>query len=621
MSINIIKIMTQIKETLLKDRKKELNFDIVKKAKHYSENNVDRILYKLYFDHFKQENEDLQDEVVETFVNINDSNLLLNNKNLHLKFLKEINLFFSKELISTYEELEGKYSLTDFKNLELAYNSKTKSELPEDLRDNRVQLKEKYELCRKEMILPLIRKSDNKKILGVMRPSIKMSKIRHHDIIFLTGDIISQYYMVKGLSFLENNTDTMEEINPNELLNSMLQFMIDKNYNDLQMALFDSQYYQITAKKDGINKTIATRVSFVTAKKITEAILRRIEEDVKTTKSDISKKLTHQTAISTRFFRTQLLVQSKTGMNSLYIHRTVNLRLLGENSLIKNFHKLGFGEKVELLIKKSITSSSNGFYFIAGETNSGKTTALYSMLYYLYSYMKNELGREKKIMTIDNPLEYDIDGFISVDIQDTKGTERELTVDDIIAAFLRSDPDIVCLTEMRKRAEFEAFFRVGLRGHPAFATLHANSVLSSIELLEGSTDINPYELRGNMRLILHTDLIPKKCKHCEGKGYINNNPKENCEHCENGKTGMLPVFELVYFNQKGDGDFGFDAKVDNIYDFGKLAEEGKIIWIKKREVIETLNNQGLVFEEDYNKFSGNSQKELMKEFGKKGQLS
>lgn len=610
-------LFIKIKNALLKDNKKNINFDIIKKAKNYSENNVDKILYGIYFTHFKEENEDLQNEVIETFVNIRDSNLLLNNRTLHLKFLRQINTFYNKDIITTYEDLEGQYSLQDFKNLELAFNSKTKSELPEELRENRQKLKEKFEICRREMMLPLTRKSDGKKVLGLMRPSISMAEIRHHDIVFLTGDIISQYYMVKGLSFLENNVESMEEINPNELLNSLLQFMIDKGYNDLQMALYDSQYYAITAKKNGINKTIASRISFATAKKITEATLRRIEEDVKTTKSDISKKLTFQTAIATRFFRTQLLAQSKTGMNSLYIHRTLNLRLLGENSLIKNFTKLGFGEKVENLIKKSITSSSNGFYFIAGETNSGKTTALYSMLYYLYSYMKNELGREKKIMTIDNPLEYDIDGFISIDIQDTKGTERELSIDDIIAAFLRSDPDIVVLTEMRKAEEFEAFFKVGLRGHPAFATLHANSVLSSIELLESSTDINPQELRRNMKLILHTDLIPKKCTHCNGKGFLDEAETIICEQCENGKTGMIPVFELVYFNQKGDGLVGYDAKLDNIYDFEGLANDNKIIWIKKSEVIEELNKTGIVFEEDYNKFSGRSQKLLMEEFAKK----
>lgn len=605
------------KANIIKNKKPSLNFDIVNKPKNFSENNVDKILYRIYFDYYKKENEDLQNEVIETFVNVGDSTLLLNNRNLHTLFINEINEFYKKDFITTYEELDTKYALTDFKNLELAFHSRTKSELPEELRENRIALKEKYEICRKEMILPLIRKSDGKKILGVMRPSINISKIRHHDIVFLTSDIIAQNYMIKGLSFLENTIEsTQEEMNPNELLNMTLKFMIDKNYSDLQMYLFNSQYYEIAAEKNGVNSVIASNVSFFTAKKLTEALLRRIEEDVKSIKPDISKKLTYQSPIETRFFRVQLLAQSKTGMNSTYMHRTVNLRLLGENKLIKNFSTLGFPPKVQDLIKTSLTSSSYGFYFITGPTGKGKTTTLYSMLVLLHTYNKEVFNKITKIMTIDNPLEYDIDGFISIDLQDTKGTERELSVNDVISAFLRSNPDIVCLTEMRGEKEFEAFFRIGLRGHPAFGTLHANNVLASIQLLESMTppSITNLEIRSNLRLIISMDLIPKKCNCCDGKGYINDNEKESCEACEGGIIGKIPIFELVYFNQKGEGSKGFDAKEDDIYDFEKLKQEEKIVWVKKSDIAESLYRDGIIFKHDYEKFSGKAQLELINDF-------
>lgn len=614
MSASILKIFNKFSMNKLQN-KKNINFDIVNKSKNFSENNVDKILHKLYFNHYKSENDELTDDVIETFVNVADSSLLLNNRQLHSDFINEINRFYKKPFLTTYDELESEYFLTDFKNLELAFNSRNKSELPEELRENRTVLKEKYEICRKNMILPLVRKSDGAKILGVMRPTIDMSKIRHHDIIFLTSDIIAQNYMIKGLSFLENTTDSMEDINPNELLNRILKFMIDRNYSDLQIALYDSQYYEITAEKNGSNTQLASRVTFFTAKKITEAILRRIEEDVKTTKSDISKKLTYQSPIETRFFRVQLLTQSKTGMNSLYIHRTINLRLLGENKYINDFSKLGFPVKVQELIKKSVISSNVGVYLLVGGTGSGKTTTLFSILYFLYTYMKTEFNEIVKIMTLDNPLEYDVDGFISFDIQDTKGTERELTVEDAIAAFLRSKPNIVCLTEMRKPAEFDSFFRVALRGHPAFGTMHTNSALETVQFLESNTkDVTSLEIRGSLKLIIHMDLPSIKCKKCDGIGYLNDNVKEKCDACENGKSGKIPVFELVYFNQKGSSQTGFDANTDDIYNFEKLKEEGKIIWIKKSEVAEALNKQGLLFEKDYLKFSGKAQENIMESF-------
>lgn len=607
-------IKTMFHKIVKRNSSKHVNFSLIKNSSIQSENVVDKTLYKFYFNHYKKDNEDLTDEVIESYININDSTLLLNNKNLHLEFIKELNKSFNKEIITNFEYLEEHYSLQDFKNLELAFHSKTKSELPEELRENRIELKEKYELCKKEMFLPLIRKSDNKKILAVMRPTKEMIKIRHKDMVFTTGDIISHYYMIKGLSFLENHTETMDEINPNELLNQILQFMIDKGYNDLQMLLFDSQYYAITAKKNTINKTIASRISFMTSKKITEAVLRKIEEDVKTIKSDISKKLTYQTALGSRFFRIQLLAQSKTAMNSLYIHRTLNLRLLGDSSLIKDFKKLGFGDVVEDLIKSSITSSTSGFYFITGETNSGKTTTLYAILYYLYVYLKETEGKEKKIMTIDNPLEYDIDGFISVDLQDTKGTQRELTIDEIISAILRSDPDFVVFTEMRKKDEFEGFCRVGLRGHPAFATFHANSVIESIQFLEDNVETNKLQIRRNMKLAMNNNLVAKKCSCCGGKGFIDE--KTQCIQCEDGVSGMLPIFELVYFNQKGEKEHGFDPKYDDINDLEKLHKEGKIIWIKKSEVAEKLYKEDLIFEQDYLKYSGKKSKMILENYNK-----
>ncbi len=176
--------------------------------------------------------------------------------------------------------------------------------------------------------------------------------------------------------------------------------------------------------------------------------------------------------------------------------------------------------------------------------------------------------------------------------------------------------DIVCFPEMSGEKELEASVRIGLRGHPAFGTLHANNVLASIQLLESMTppSITNLEIRSNLRLIISMDLIPKKCNCCDGKGYINDNEKESCEACEGGIIGKIPIFELVYFNQKGEGNKGFDAKEDDIYDFEKLKQEEKIVWVKKSDIAESLYRDGIIFKHDYEKFSGKAQLELINDF-------
>lgn len=593
---------------------KKVDFKKIGKAKTHKKSgelsSTNKILYDIYFNHYRNlpEYEDASDEIINSLVDIDNIFLLLNSKALHLDYLTKINDFYKKEIISDDEMLDAEYSLQDFKNLEIGFSAKTRSEMPEKLRNNKNMLKEKYEICKKEMMIPLIRLSDNKKILGIIKPTIHMSKIRHHDVVFLTSDLVSQFYMIKGLEFLENNISTNESTNeetsPNDLLNSMLQFMIDKGYSDLELYLHDTQNYGIKARKNGSLRTIAKKVSMITAKKITEALLRRIEEDVKTTKSNIAKKLTFQTTATTRNFRVEMIAQSKTGIHGLHIHRAIDIRLLGDNSFIKDFSNLGYGERVEKIIKDGITSSKTGFYLIAGATNSGKSTTLFSILYFLQSYLE-QIGEDKKIKTIENPLEYDIDGFISVDLQDTAGTDRALTIPQIIASFLRGDPDIISLSEMRYKEDFEAFFQVGLRGHPTFGTLHTNSVKETITFLEEQCNANVHQLRGNLKLLMHTDLVKRICKCCKGKGYLNDDKEELCLECDGeGEKGKIPIFELVFFNQKEDGEFGFDSRVDDIFDFEKLVSEGKILWVKKKDVATHLYEQGEISESDYELYTG-----------------
>jgi type IV pilus assembly protein PilB len=235
---------------------------------------------------------------------------------------------------------------------------------------------------------------------------------------------------------------------------------------------------------------------------------------------------------------------------------SVVLRVLDRSQLDLKLDALGMMaddlEKVELLIRKP-----NGIVIATGPTGCGKTTTLYSALKDLNSI-------ETKIITTENPVEYDIDGLIQVQMNPEIG----LTFARCLRSILRQDPDIVMVGEIRDLETGQISIQASLTGHLVFTTLHTNDAPSTIARLL-DLGIEPFLVTATLEGIVAQRLVRKICLNCRKQfepsedtllelglrpGDVSGRKfyyGKGCEQCNNtGYRGRAGLFEVMIFNDE-----------------------------------------------------------------------
>ena len=178
------------------------------------------------------------------------------------------------------------------------------------------------------------------------------------------------------------------------------------------------------------------------------------------------------------------------------------LRLLTRSEEHLNLDRLGMDTAGQAAYQKVI-QKPNGIILITGPTGSGKTTTLYATL--------AALNRpDKNILTIEDPIEYNLSGINQVQLKEEIG----LSFDRALRAFLRQDPDIIMVGEIRDVATAQIAIRASLTGHLVFSTLHTNSSWDAITRLT-DMGIEPYLLAASLRLVVAQRLVRKLCDHCK----------------------------------------------------------------------------------------------------------
>jgi len=192
---------------------------------------------------------------------------------------------------------------------------------------------------------------------------------------------------------------------------------------------------------------------------------------------------------------------------TLYGEKIV-LRLLGSDASHINIEKLGFSkeelERYELAVKKP-----NGIILISGPTGSGKTTTLYATLKVINKPTNN-------ILTIEDPIEYTLDGVNQVQLKEDIG----LTYTEALRTFLRQDPDVIMLGEIRDAQTAQMAIRAALTGHLVLSTIHTNSAWGTISRLV-DMGIPPYLLSSTMNLSVAQRLIRVLCADCKKEHDLN----------------------------------------------------------------------------------------------------
>ena len=181
---------------------------------------------------------------------------------------------------------------------------------------------------------------------------------------------------------------------------------------------------------------------------------------------------------------------------------SVVLRVLDRSVVNLELDALGIGEDVLAKIRE-IIRLPNGIMLVTGPTGSGKTTTLYSAL--------GEINNpEDKLLTAEDPVEYDIEGIMQCPINDAVG----MTFQKALRAFLRQDPDRILVGEIRDFETAQIAIEASLTGHFVFSTLHTNDAASTVTRLM-DMGVEPFLIASSLSGVLGQRLIRRVCKNCK----------------------------------------------------------------------------------------------------------
>ncbi len=229
---------------------------------------------------------------------------------------------------------------------------------------------------------------------------------------------------------------------------------------------------------------------------------------------------------------------------------SVVMRILDRTSASFSLEKLGFPER-EYNIFQQLIHSPYGMLLVTGPTGSGKTTTLYSALNTINSI-------EKKIITIEDPVEYELDGINQIHVNPKAG----LTFASGLRSIVRQDPDVILIGEIRDKETADIAIQSALTGHLVFSTLHTNDAAGAISRLI-EIGVEDYLLASSLVGIMAQRLVRILCPFCKKKFVpdklvidkynlqFNGGPKEiyhpkGCEMCGfSGYKGRIAIFELL----------------------------------------------------------------------------
>ncbi|HEY4414252.1 MAG TPA: ATPase, T2SS/T4P/T4SS family [Verrucomicrobiae bacterium] len=233
---------------------------------------------------------------------------------------------------------------------------------------------------------------------------------------------------------------------------------------------------------------------------------------------------------------------------------SVVLRVLDRSSVNLEIESLGFPKYIHEFVSEVI-NRPNGIFVVTGPTGSGKTTTLYSCLRRVNTI-------DSKLLTAEDPVEFDIEGIMQVAVNDAAG----MTFAKALKSFLRQDPDIIMVGEMRDLETAQISIQASLTGHLVLSTLHTNDAPGAVTRLM-DMGVEPFLISSTLMGVLAQRLVRTCCKNCrtpfepteEQLGLLNLSPHDlgdkvfhygrGCSVCnDTGYKGRKGIYELLVVN-------------------------------------------------------------------------
>ena len=405
------------------------------------------------------------------------------------------------------------------------------------------------EMIKKNHYLPLIETSTGKKILALGMGAQNFFSVNYDKLIVLSHEC---FLLMLGLTvgssciYSENEQNEISQ-DFNKAMTKMLEVLISKDASDIHLFPIDEYFYTMTYRGETGIVVLCNRLPMVFSHQIINSVKNKINVDVNEKIIEAKGKLTNEVFGEIRAFRISVMATQ--------FGESLNIRKVSNADQISSLENLSYVPEHADYIRGLLTYR-DGIVIVSGATGSGKSMLLYTLL-------KQVALSGKRILTIEDPIEINLseDRVIQNDLSLTEKAKEEfkLTVKKLKKAFLRHDPDVVLIQEVRAPDETQAIFEMALEGHLAFTTLHAKNVSGTLIRLEEYLGVGRDMIINSVRGIINQQLAPKACTTCMGTGYINNTKfssekkeKEElvCPKCDSsGVKGKLPIYEIAVFGE------------------------------------------------------------------------
>ena len=337
---------------------------------------------------------------------------------------------------------------------------------------------------------------------------------------------------------IEHLRDMASEAPVIRLVNAMIAQALDQRSSDIHLEPFEKEF-RIRFRVDGV-----LRPQDPPPRELRAAVTSRIKLMAKLNIAE--RRLPQDGRIRIKVIGHDVDLRVST-LPTLYGESLV-MRLLDRGAGdFYDLTKLGFDSQM-LSRMEHFTAMPHGIFLVTGPTGSGKSTTLYSALNLI-----NEPG--KKIITIEDPVEYQMDGINQIHVNPQIG----LTFAAGLRHIVRQDPDIIMIGEIRDRETADIAVRSALTGHFVYSTLHTNDAPSAITRLT-DMGVENYLITSSLVAVLAQRLVRKICAHCKQEHEMVDTPQGHsirswrgagCEACSfTGYTGRIGIFEMMELNEE-----------------------------------------------------------------------
>lgn len=276
-------------------------------------------------------------------------------------------------------------------------------------------------------------------------------------------------------------------------VNQVLSDAIDLRATDIHLEPFEDEL-QIRYRIDGVLQEVPVPAEI---KRFQPAIVSRVK--ILSHLNIAEKRLPQDGRIKLKVKQGE--VDVRVSIIPMLHGEAVVMRLLRQDGSIPNLDQIGMADR-ELQLFKQILGVPHGIFLVTGPTGSGKTTTLYTALNTI-----NDMVR--KIITVEDPVEYQIKGINQIQVSEKSG----LTFAKGLRAILRHDPDVVLIGEIRDEETARIAIQASLTGHLVFSTLHTNDAPSAMTRLI-DMGVEPYLVASSLEGVLAQRLVRTLCPHC-----------------------------------------------------------------------------------------------------------